>query len=81
MIDPDTSAEFGNEEKPYAHWLVTNIPFGNISAGETVLQYRGSLPPYGQDHLYQFFLVQSERESRCGSLSIYTGMSATFPFR
>ena len=58
MIDTDVSEDFGNEENPYAHWLVTNIPFGNISSGETVLSYRGSLPPYGPDHSYQFLLYK-----------------------
>ena len=61
MIDPDiTSPDVGTTEKPLAHWLVINIPNGRIEQGETVLSYRGSQPPAGQTHGYQFLLYQQQ---------------------
>ncbi|XP_072033603.1 uncharacterized protein C56G2.4-like [Amphiura filiformis] len=62
MIDPDISNNpgTGTREKPLAHWLVTNIPNGRVDQGDIVLSYRGSMPPSGETHRYQFLLYEQE---------------------
>ena len=61
MIDPDvTNPDVGTREKPIAHWLVTNIPDGAIEQGDVLISYRGSMPPAGQTHRYQFLLYQQQ---------------------
>ncbi len=62
MIDPDITHNpaVGTKEKPLAHWLITNIPNGRVDQGEVVLSYRGSMPPAGDTHRYQFLLYQQE---------------------
>ncbi len=60
MIDPDIdhNDRVGTKERPLAHWLVMNIPDGMVESGDVVLSYRGSMPPAGTWHRYQFLLYK-----------------------
>ncbi len=43
------------------HWMVTNIPEGDISKGEEVVEYMGPAPPKGL-HRYVFLLFKHPPE-------------------
>jgi phosphatidylethanolamine-binding protein (PEBP) family uncharacterized protein len=53
MYDPDTSSG------TYLHYLVINIPNGNISSGDTIVSYAPPTPPPGSGtHRYIFEQLQ-----------------------
>jgi len=53
MYDPD--AVVGN----YVHWAVINIPGGNVSNGQALLNYKGPAPPQGSGiHRYIFLIFE-----------------------
>ncbi|CAG2116829.1 unnamed protein product [Medioppia subpectinata] len=59
MTDPDAGAR-----AEIKHWLVVNIPANDLSAGETLAEYRGSAPPAaGAPHRY-IFLVYKQPSGR-----------------
>ena len=61
MVDPDIPLIFsklGNSSHPLVHWMVLNIPNGNISLGDELHSYIGPLPPDDQPHYYYYFLFQ-----------------------
>jgi len=43
--DPDAPSRAEPILKEWRHWLVGNIPGGNVSMGETLTGYIGSGPP------------------------------------
>ncbi|CAH0402842.1 unnamed protein product [Chilo suppressalis] len=45
MTDPDAPSRQDPKFREWHHWLVGNIPGGNVSAGETLSAYVGSGPP------------------------------------
>ncbi|KAJ8680314.1 hypothetical protein QAD02_016101 [Eretmocerus hayati] len=46
MIDPDAPRREDPKYREYLHWLVANVPGnGDISKGETIVEYLGSAPP------------------------------------
>jgi phosphatidylethanolamine-binding protein (PEBP) family uncharacterized protein len=54
MHDPD--APVGN----YVHWVIANIPGKNLNAGDTILSYKGPVPPppASLTHHYIFLLYE-----------------------
>ncbi|CAG2118161.1 unnamed protein product, partial [Medioppia subpectinata] len=59
ISDPDAGAR-----AEIKHWLVVNIPGNDLSAGETLAEYRGSAPPAaGAPHRY-IFLVYKQPSGR-----------------
>lgn len=47
MTDPDAPSRQNPKFREWHHWLVGNIPGGDISKGETLSAYVGSGPPQG----------------------------------
>ncbi|XP_022906365.1 protein D2-like [Onthophagus taurus] len=59
LTDPDAPSRTDPKFREWHHWLVGNIPGGNISEGETLSQYVGSGPPEGTGlHRYVFLIYQ-----------------------
>lgn len=56
MFDPE--AVGGNK----IHWLITNIKHNNILTGNTIIEYKGPLPPKGTGpHHYVFVLFEQTK--------------------
>jgi len=54
-VDPDAN----RSRAPINHWLVVNIPGGNISQGDELMSYRGSRPPKDSGiHRYVFLVYK-----------------------
>ncbi|XP_076107055.1 uncharacterized protein C56G2.4-like [Mytilus galloprovincialis] len=65
MVDPDVPIFYkvASNSHPLIHWMVINIPRGNVNNGVTVREYRGPQPSSGV-HTYYFLLyLQSSRIS------------------
>lgn len=59
MTDPDAPSRKEPKFREWHHWLVGNIPGGNVAAGETLSQYVGSGPPPDTGlHRYVFLVYQ-----------------------
>ncbi|XP_055356055.1 protein D2-like [Paramacrobiotus metropolitanus] len=59
MSDPDAPNRQNPEVGPINHWLVVNIPGGNIQAGQTITEYRGSRPRQNSGlHRYAFMVFR-----------------------
>eukprot|EP00124_Ichthyophonus_hoferi_P005767 Ihof_evm2s945 gene=Ihof_evmTU2s945 len=43
--DPDAPTRSDPTMREFLHWIVINIPGGNLNKGHTVAEYIGSLPP------------------------------------
>nr|XP_011412422.2 uncharacterized protein C56G2.4 [Crassostrea gigas] len=68
-IDPDVS----KSHSPIIHWMVTNIPDGNIQNGQTVLPYIGPMPPPGKNHTYYFLLYKQSSPVDASTVDGYAG--------
>ncbi len=55
MIDPDAPPK--EPGKAWLHWIVTNIPEGDISQGQEYVPYSAPTPPSGM-HKYIFLLYK-----------------------
>uniref|UniRef100_A0A8D8LZJ2 Protein D1 n=1 Tax=Cacopsylla melanoneura TaxID=428564 RepID=A0A8D8LZJ2_9HEMI len=59
MVDPDAPSRQNPTLGEFRHWLVVNIPAGNITLGETITAYTGPDPPVGTGfHRYIFYLYR-----------------------
>ncbi|CAH1103325.1 unnamed protein product [Psylliodes chrysocephalus] len=59
MVDPDAPSRQDPKLREVLHWLVGNVPGGNIKDGEYIADYRGSGPPQGTGlHRYVFLVYQ-----------------------
>ena len=47
VVDPDAPSRANPKAGEWHHWLVVNIPGGDVSKGEEKTQYFGSGPPKG----------------------------------
>ncbi|KAJ8952506.1 hypothetical protein NQ318_003302 [Aromia moschata] len=66
MIDADTPCRMKPIAKEWCHWLVVNIPEDDVDAGETIAEYVGPLPPWGNGfHRYIFLLYRQPCEIDC----------------
>lgn len=55
MYDPDSP------NPSYLHWMIVNIPDGNVSNGNTIISYAGPSPPEKTGtHRYIFELLSQE---------------------
>ena len=60
MTDPDAPSRTDQKFSQIKHWLVVNIPGNDLSMGETLAGYRGSLPPEGSGLHRYIFLVYKQ---------------------
>ncbi|XP_044256809.1 protein D2-like isoform X2 [Tribolium madens] len=59
MTDPDAPSRKDPKFREWHHWLVGNIPGGNVNQGETLSAYVGSGPPEGTGlHRYVFLIYK-----------------------
>ncbi|EDW58507.1 protein D2 [Drosophila virilis] len=59
MTDPDVPEKMYPQLKEYLHWLVVNIPGGQMSLGDVRVGYVGATPPKGSGlHRYVFLLYK-----------------------
>ncbi|KAL0818142.1 hypothetical protein ABMA28_008666 [Loxostege sticticalis] len=59
MTDPDAPSRADPKFREWHHWLVGNIPGGNVAGGETLSAYVGSGPPQGTGlHRYVFLVYK-----------------------
>ncbi|XP_019880293.1 protein D2 isoform X1 [Aethina tumida] len=59
MTDPDAPSRKEPTYREWHHWLVGNIPGGDVSKGETLSAYIGSGPPQGTGlHRYVFLVYK-----------------------
>ncbi|KRT84523.1 hypothetical protein AMK59_1122, partial [Oryctes borbonicus] len=56
MTDPDAPSRSNPKFREWHHWLVGNIPGGNIEKGETLSEYIGAGPPKGTG-LHRYVLL------------------------
>lgn len=62
VVDPDAPSPTNPSMAPFLHWLVTNIPQGELEKGSMVVPYMGPSPPEG-DHRYCFLLYEQPNDS------------------
>uniref|UniRef100_A0A1B6EX03 Phosphatidylethanolamine-binding protein n=1 Tax=Cuerna arida TaxID=1464854 RepID=A0A1B6EX03_9HEMI len=60
MTDPDAPTRANPTVGEVQHWLVTNIPGSDVTAGETIHEYIGSGPPQGTGLHRYIFLVYKQ---------------------
>lgn len=59
MTDPDAPSRKTPKFREWHHWLVGNIPGGDVSKGEVLSEYVGSGPPKGTGlHRYVFLVYK-----------------------
>ncbi|CAG2177524.1 unnamed protein product, partial [Oppiella nova] len=59
MVDPDAPSRVTPVWRSYKHWLVMNIPAGQVSGGDIVAGYTGPAPPEGTGlHRYAILIYQ-----------------------
>lgn len=59
MTDPDVPEKMYPQLKEYLHWLVVNIPGGQMPLGDVRVGYVGATPPKGSGlHRYVFLLYK-----------------------
>lgn len=59
MVDPDAPSVINPEAREFLHWLVGNIPGGEVPAGDVLAEYVGSGPPKDTGlHRYVFLLYK-----------------------
>ncbi|EAT40755.1 AAEL007549-PA [Aedes aegypti] len=59
MTDPDAPSRKEPTYREWHHWLVGNIPGGDVAKGETLSEYVGSGPPQGTGlHRYVFLVYK-----------------------
>jgi len=59
MTDPDAPSRKEPKFREWHHWLVVNIPEGDVAAGEVLSAYIGSGPPQGTGlHRYVFLVYK-----------------------
>ncbi|KAJ3639532.1 hypothetical protein Zmor_002887 [Zophobas morio] len=59
MTDPDAPSRQDPKFREWHHWLVGNIPGGNVDQGEILSAYVGSGPPKGTGlHRYVFLIYK-----------------------
>ncbi|KAF2885694.1 hypothetical protein ILUMI_20467 [Ignelater luminosus] len=59
MTDPDAPSRKDPKFREWHHWLVGNIPGGEVAKGETLSEYVGSGPPQGTGlHRYVFLIYK-----------------------
>ncbi|KAH7701976.1 phosphatidylethanolamine-binding protein-like precursor, partial [Aphelenchoides avenae] len=54
LVDPDAPEPTDPEARSWLHWLVTNIPGGEVSSGETWACWVCPTPPDAAQHRYVF---------------------------
>lgn len=61
MFDPDAPSRESPKAKEWLHWLVGNIPGGEVAKGQEICQYVGSAPPQKSGlHRYIFLLYEQK---------------------
>ena len=61
VTDPDAPTRSVRFLKSFLHWLVVNIPGGDVSKGETQVRYKGPMtPPLTGLHRYIFLLYEQQ---------------------
>jgi len=59
MTDPDAPSRKEPKFREWHHWLVVNIPEGDVAGGEVLSEYIGSGPPQGTGlHRYVFLVYK-----------------------
>lgn len=63
MVDPDAPSRATHTYRNWRHWIVADIPGGDVSKGHTVSDYVGPGPPQGTGlHRYIFLLFEQPKE-------------------
>ncbi|CAA6658400.1 unnamed protein product [Spirodela intermedia] len=60
VADPDAPSPSNSTLREILHWLVVNIPRGNVTRGEELVPYVGPAPPIGV-HRYVFSLFRQKK--------------------
>jgi len=60
MVDPDAPSRTSHRCRGWLHWMVVNIPKGNITQGKEIVSYKPPLPPYGSGPHRYFFLLYEQ---------------------
>lgn len=64
MCDPDAPSREHPTNAEWLHWLVVNVPGGDVSKGHVLAEYHGPAPPAGTgDHRY-VLLVYKQKYGR-----------------
>lgn len=63
FTDPDAPSRSNPIRREFLHWLVVNIPGGEIGKGEVLAEYLSSAPPKDSDlHRYTFLLYKQKQK-------------------
>lgn len=69
LTNPD--GHLTQQDSEYCHWMVGNIPNGDISKGEVIVPYLQPIPPKGTGyHRYVFILYQQEKKIDLNSYKV-----------
>ena len=61
FTDPDAPSRANPIRREFLHWLVGNIPGGDVSKGEVLAEFLSSAPPKDSDlHRYTFLLYKQK---------------------
>lgn len=69
LTNPD--GHFTQQNQEYCHWMIGNIPNGDISKGELIVPYLQPIPPKGSGyHRHVFILYQQEKKIDLNSYKV-----------
>lgn len=67
VLDPDAPSRKEPTFREWHHWLVGNIPGGEVSKGQVLSEYIGSGPPQGTGlHRYVFLIYKQNGKIEFG---------------
>ncbi|XP_055356575.1 protein D2-like isoform X3 [Paramacrobiotus metropolitanus] len=81
-VDPDAPSRAQPSNREYQHWLVGNIPGGNVKEGKIFTEYKPPLPPHGSGlHRYVFMVFEQPDRISFDLPHISSSSSAKGPSR
>jgi len=64
MTDPDAPSRENPVRAEWMHWAVANIEAGDVSSGDTVVEYNGPSPPPGTGKHRYIFTAYAQTQGR-----------------
>uniref|UniRef100_A0A7S2UZW4 Uncharacterized protein n=1 Tax=Fibrocapsa japonica TaxID=94617 RepID=A0A7S2UZW4_9STRA len=61
MVDPDHPGPMHPINREWVHWIVTDIPGGNISRGKEILSYDSPKPVF---HIHRYIIIVFKQTSK-----------------
>lgn len=60
LIATNPDGNFNSSDSEYVHWFISNIPNGDVSKGETLVEYMQPIPPKGIGYQRYIFVLYKQ---------------------